>query len=460
MTTALPHIRTGKPLYRFVDGFSRYVYPFIGAALCVLAHIVPEQDVFFAYITLLLGLLQTLYLRELHPMLMPSIFYFFSANAKHSPGSPVFSDYYHQPHIAVLTVAYIVICILTFVLFAVFTRKRKKSRITASFLSLLPLFAALIVGGVGNEKAGTADVPYAVVLSVSFSVLYLAFRPHLRTERDAAFVMRVLVALGLAVVVMIVCTHIRYYAENGVPIQREVFTVGWGVTTSVGLTLTMVIPPAFYLAAKQRLGILYLLPATLFLLATPFAFSRGGILFGGIVYLFSFLVYFYVKGMRRVLRISLIALALCGLLGMLSLLVSSGMRELLMSVLDDNGRYNIYSLAFTKFIENPLFGAGFYDSYSNEWVFDIMPHFYHNTYLQLLASTGIFGFLAYVYHRFTTLRMLKKRRTAELLFGMLGILAVMLASLLDVLFFILYPGLIYSLYLVVADIGNDAVDET
>ena len=436
---------------RALDGFGRYLYPFFGAAMCAAAHVFAAHDVLFIYITLTVGLLLTLLLRELYPMLVPSIFFFFSANAVHTPGPPVFSDHYHQPHVAVLTVAYILICIGSFILFGVLTRKRKKPRLSPAFLSMLPLFCALVVGGVGNEKAGTADLLYSLVLALSFSILYLAFRPHLHGKRDAAFVMRVLVALGLAVVAMIACTHIRSFAESGAMMSSEWFTVGWGVTTSVGLTLTMLIPPAFYLAATRPHGIGYVFCAALLLLATPFAFSRGGVLFGGIVFLLSLLLYFYVKGHRKLLRISLIALGGVFLLLFAAAFFSSSLRALLLSVLDDSGRYRIFSLALTRFIENPLFGAGFYDSYSGNWVFDVLPHFYHNTYLQILASTGIFGILAYAYHRTVTVKRMLKTRTPEMLFGMLGILSVMLASLLDVLFFIFYPGLIYSLYLLVMD---------
>lgn len=439
---------------RAVDGFGRYVYPFFGATLCTAAHIFPTWDVLFAYITLLLGLLLTAVLRELYPMLVPSLFYFFSANRAHSPGPPVFSDYYHQPHIAILTLSYILICVATFILFALATRRRQKPRISKNYLSMLPFFFAMIVGGVGNEKAGWADLGYAVVLAASFSVLYLAFRPHMRGRRDSQFIMRLFVALGLAILGMIAFTHYDFYVTNGVSADKTVFSVGWGVTTSVGLTLTMLIPPAFYLAAVKPRHVYYISFATLFLLATPFAFSRGGMLFGAIVYLLSVFLYLYLRGLRRAVRI-LSLVCVCGLLAVVILAIfSASVRELLASAFHDNGRYEIFSLALTKFIENPLFGAGFYDSYSNEWVFDVMPHFYHNTYLQVLASAGIFGIVAYVYHRAVTVKTLLHRRTPEAFFGMLGILAIMLASFLDVLFFIFYPGLLYSLYLIVME--NDA----
>ncbi len=442
-------------LYAVLGGFALYVYPFVGAALCLAAHVFAPLDVFFAYITLSLGLLLTLCLRELYPMLVPSLFYFFSANREHSPGPPVFSDHYHQPHIAILTLLYIVICVMTFILFRVAARRREKARLSKNYLSMLPFFIALIVGGVGNERAGWADIGYTAILALSFSILYLAFRPYMNGKRDALFLMRLLVALGLAVVGMLVFTHCDFYIANGQPVTETEFSVGWGVTTSVGLTLVMLIPSAFYLAAVHPRRVYYIGIGTLFLLSAPLSFSRGAMLFGGMVYLLSVFLYLYIRGFLKAIRVLSLALA-CGvvLVAVLSFFLPD-LRALMAAAFNDNGRYSLFSIAVTRFIENPLFGSGFYDSYSNEWVFDVLPHFYHNTYLQILASAGIFGILAYAYHRTVTVKMLLAKRTPEVFFGMLGIFAIMLVSFLDVLFFIFYPGLIYSLYMLLFDSDND-----
>lgn len=436
---------------RVLDGFGRYVYPFVGATMCTAAHVFAAHDVLFIYITLIMGLLLTLLLRELYPMLVPSLFFFFSANRAHSPGPPTFSDHYHQPHIAILTLSYIVICVTTFAVFALLTRHRKKPKISKNYLSMVPFFLALIVGGVGNEKASLADIGYTAVLALSFTILYVAFRPHMNGRRDCRFIMRLFVALGLAILGMIAFTHYEYYVTNGAMVDETVFSVGWGVTTSVGLTLTMLIPPAFYLAATRPRNVYYIGFATLFLMGTPFAFSRGGMLFGAVVYLLSLFLYLYVRGFKRAIRVLILVCAVGVACVGTAAMLSASLRALLVSAFNDNGRFGLFSLALTKFIENPLFGAGFYDSYSNEWVFDILPHFYHNTYLQVLASAGIFGIVAYFYHRAVTVKTLVKKRTPEAFFGMLGIFAIMLASFLDVLFFIFYPGLLYSLYLIVME---------
>ena len=71
----------------------------------------------------------------------------------------------------------------------------------------------------------------------------------------------------------------------------------------------------------------------------------------------------------------------------------------------------------------------------------IMPTMAHNTVLELLGSTGLFGLLAYVYYVFSSARILIERPT--LLKAMLGLaaFAVVLESLLDVFVFCFYPML-------------------
>jgi O-antigen ligase len=114
----------------------------------------------------------------------------------------------------------------------------------------------------------------------------------------------------------------------------------------------------------------------------------------------------------------------------------------------DNGRFAIWRTGVEKFLSAPLFGSGFYDSYvEEEWSFVLYPYLYHNTLIQMLASCGIVGVLAYVWHRMTTVRLVLQKPNAGKSFLGLCIAALLLFSLLDTILFNTYPMIFYALML-------------
>ena len=76
-----------------------------------------------------------------------------------------------------------------------------------------------------------------------------------------------------------------------------------------------------------------------------------------------------------------------------------------------------------------------------------MPPRWHNTVIQLLASTGIVGLLAFGYHRYQTLRLALRRRSHLQVLISASALVLILGSLLDCHMFNVGPGLFYSVIL-------------
>ena len=57
--------------------------------------------------------------------------------------------------------------------------------------------------------------------------------------------------------------------------------------------------------------------------------------------------------------------------------------------LSDNGRFVLLREGIESFKLNPIFGIGFYYKHAD------IPHWFHNSVVQILASTGIFGSVLY-----------------------------------------------------------------
>ena len=124
------------------------------------------------------------------------------------------------------------------------------------------------------------------------------------------------------------------------------------------------------------------------------------------------------------------------------------------SLIDDgissNGRSIIYTDAIKSFIRSPIFGEGFYSYNKYLWTeveetISFIPCRYHGTWFQQLASCGIFGLIAYCFHRYQTIKLFnKKQNNLEIIIMKIILTSFLLMCLLDCHFHNLGPGLIYS----------------
>ena len=80
-----------------------------------------------------------------------------------------------------------------------------------------------------------------------------------------------------------------------------------------------------------------------------------------------------------------------------------------------------------------------------------LPPRWHDTVVQLLASCGLLGLLAYGFHRVQTVLMILRGITLEKIFIGLALVAFLGMSLLDNHFFNLGPTLLYSMALAFAE---------
>jgi O-antigen ligase len=126
-------------------------------------------------------------------------------------------------------------------------------------------------------------------------------------------------------------------------------------------------------------------------------------------------------------------------------LISKAFIEILNLGLHDRGRFEYYKDGMEKFFNHPLFGAGFGNSHGTNDRFIISaPEYFHNTIIQILASCGVIGFGAYVYHRWQTVKLFWNTRNPYSFFTAMSILALLLTSLLDIHLFNIFPTIIYS----------------
>ena len=125
---------------------------------------------------------------------------------------------------------------------------------------------------------------------------------------------------------------------------------------------------------------------------------------------------------------------------------------------NDAHRFETYGEGLKVFLQYPFFGESFFHESFSPDAFSIVTAFsnffparWHNTIIQLLASCGICGLGAYLFHRIQTLRLFFTKRSILKTFIGVGVILLLLMSLLDCHLFNLGPAFFYAICLLFAE---------
>lgn len=229
--------------------------------------------------------------------------------------------------------------------------------------------------------------------------------------------------------------------------------LGWGISNSIAATLTVMLPFVLYqMSVKdKKYAIIYFIIATIGVLAVIYTLSRTSLLFCGLCYI-AVAVYNIIWGKNKRLFWILygaIALILIVLFIFLREQILHSLHFFIEKGIDDSGRSPIYKIGLTNWKNNPIFGTGYkYASPKVDPILNFWFLIYHNHIIQFLASTGIIGLAAYLFHRVETLILIFKKPTTKKIFMFLSILMFVGTSFFDVTFFNPAALIIYSILLV------------
>ena len=223
--------------------------------------------------------------------------------------------------------------------------------------------------------------------------------------------------------------------------------LGWGNWNNIGQNMIVTIPAVFYGVMKNRNPWYYFAVATLTVGAAALTLSRNALIFGALTYAACAIIACFVGRTRRAFRVITPA-------GALSVVgVALVFREKIFSILadyidrgmSDNGRFDLYKQGIDEFLSAPIFGKGFFGITTETFNFvDFFPQMMHNTPIQLLASMGIVGVLAYLVYRVATVRYVLRRPCLAKSMLAISMLVLIAQSLLDNFIFYIQPVLYYS----------------
>lgn len=309
--------------------------------------------------------------------------------------------------------------------------------------------------------AGWRNALFGVVQFISIFLFYFLFTGGVRWEKVPK---NYLAWCGICVGLVILAQLGYIYLANQVVVDGKIdrgrIFSGWGTYNNIGALLTMTIPFAFQLACRKKGAWVFEIVSLLLLGGVVMTCSRGSLLAAAVIYLVSCVLMFY-KALRshtfRLVHTVMIILVIPSVIVFRHELYNL-FSSMLERGLDPSGRDVIYKEGIKQFLRFPVFGGSFFPVDFSPYCFSsvaefaaIFPPRWHNTIVQLLATCGITGLLAYGFHRYQTIRMMLKTPTAGKAFISLSLLALLGTSLVDCHFFNIGPVLFYSMALAFAE---------
>lgn len=427
---------------------------------------------FFVYwIYLLFGILIVLFDDDLRECIPIFLCCYMSVSYKNGPGlfnSPdgeivsIFCRPVGQVQLCVLIGLAVAILIARLITIA--TRRQKRGR-PALLFGFFALGLAYIFGGLFSPYYDLRTAFFGFVEIISLCATYFIFFYGVDWENsEKEYFAKLFMAIGGGVLLEIICMN--YFAGTIVndEFTRKGLATGWGMYNNVGCAMAMCMPAPFYFAATKKRGWIFTTIGLAYMLGVALTFSRGAILFGGIVFLACIIVVLVKsKGKKRLLHLAVLGVAAA--IALIVALVCRSLIERLVSELTAHGgffssdaRIGTYKEGWEQFKAYPFFGVGFYQcngyQFGNFTEGSFLPPRYHDTYIQLLASGGIVALICYAFHRLQTLLLLFRRFSIEKLFMAFCIASLILTSIVDCHFFNFGPGLMYGVLLVCAEGEN------
>ncbi len=389
---------------------------------------------------------------SLLPFCSVLLIFIYQISLEHAPSMPSFSDHYFTGARFVLLLVFSVMLLLALGYFLIFKLciGWRDIRKLPNLKSALLLSSAFLLNGIFSGEWMLASALFGALQVLSFFVIgYIFILGAKNVTKNELFDYFTVLCAMIAMVLLIetACLYLfRGVITDGAASKGAVL-YGWGIWTTAGMDMAVLIPVLFLGALRSKHSVFYLILAHMTYLSAVLTLSRNALVFATLALIISAAFYVkYAKNAKVLVKIYLLGAFL--LILMLPLYFDGILRlfsDLLERGFSDNGRFELWKYGLLCFSEAPIFGKGFFalktDTFRAE---NFFPPMLHNTPIQLLASMGLFGFFAYVIYRIKMLRGLKKAIDRNGIFLLISISTLLLMSLFDNFLFHIQPMFLFS----------------
>lgn len=324
---------------------------------------------------------------------------------------------------------------------------RMKFRIGRFFIPTLCVSVAITLGGLfylsANDYFTMPGLYY--VLGLGFGMLLVNFIMEANTPTDvdlSQFFAKMMLGVGIMGISMIITGYIKLaYLFNS---NFYLFSMNfqWGNNLSNALLLSM--PFAFYLSTRKKYSVLYFIIGIFEYLALILSLSRGGIIFGTLMFpLIVIATLVIAKKDRKILLITLLVMV-AAIITLSIILLTPIFYNLTdnIAISDGESRILMYKLAWENFLAHPIFGTGLaYNPKLYYFPQAMCIYWYHSTFFQIIASLGIVGLLAYGIQSFYRIRSLWEVKNSFNIFVFLSVMGFAAYSMVNTGYFIPFPNM-------------------
>ncbi len=447
------------------------------AALTVLAFMFSLELVLYT-VAILYAVYVGLFGEDFAPLMPLFVFCYIAPSKSNNPGKAEGGLFYGASGIYIICIAAVALVVLlsrigldrSMGYKRMFTQKR------ALLIGMLVLGGAYFLSGIGSKtyfEFVKGNLVFAFLQFVSIILLYFILSATVRWDKfNTEYFVWIAIAMGAVVSLEVIWIYITEGVITNGSINRSLIYSGWGVYNNMGALISMSIPFAFYFACKKKRSSVYLVLGCLLTLGVILSCSRGSMVGAVPAFLIAYVYTFFKCENKKEFRIA--SLVLLGVLVVVGIIFHEEIGKIFEKVpniadinngnitFNDSNRFDVYLNGLKAFAEDPIFGQTFYpvdydlaqfsevDKFSS-----FFPPRWHNTIVQLLATCGIVGLLAYAYHRYETVKLFIKKRTVTNVYIGIAILSLLVMSLLDCHFFNVGPVLFYSMALAVMEFGKE-----
>ena len=340
---------------------------------------------------------------------------------------------------------------------------------------ILALDVAFLTNGLFSEGYAPVNLLYGFMMAAVVTVIYFTVCGILdNSDNVITYACQVMVCTAYVALCQILTVIARALADNNffipwseeIIINRNILLLSWGVATIISAVFVLGIPAAMYLARNHRFSGLSYVSAILFFAGAVIMASRSAILVGGAILLGCMAICCISGKNAKKNRLYFAISVLIVVIGLVyvSLYVrplSEITREILgllrFDKLSDSGRFPLWKKGIEHFNSSPVFGVGFdKGGYEGDTKFNNMfSNMYHCILVQIPASMGIVGMIAFLIHLLQLLKLMFTKCSVRKLFILLVPVMILGMSLVDNFFF--YPNfqIFYCVFLIIAELISE-----
>ena len=245
---ALTQLPVIKQVLWFLDS---YYFPAAYALLAFISSLAGLEIAYFA-VTAVIVVFVCIFSRDSKPMLPLVFLAVYGVSWVHTPQPPFSSDFFYNSVVQIyfLCLGILLVACLIF-RFIVFPQDKNFFKDSKLRLGIALMTAAFLLNGVFFGNYTIKDLPFGLLIALSFFAFYIFFFYTLRVDEKTAHYVAYNLVLASGVIFLQLC---KIYLFDGVikdgSVDKDILVAGWGMSNNVGGMLGMLFPAWFYLAFK------------------------------------------------------------------------------------------------------------------------------------------------------------------------------------------------------------------